>query len=173
MAPLTEPTPAAPASPRRSSALTAALTLGAVALVAAGAAWAGRASVQRAPAPAAPATPAAAVAAPQAGAASGLPPETQALLDGGNAAFRGGQYDVALARYREAAARAPRHAAPWIGIQMAAQKLGRTALADSAVAAVRARTDAPGVWNDSAMRVAHDSARGGIPTPSAIPPGHP
>ena len=43
---------------------------------------------------------------------------------------------------------------------MAAQKLGRAALADSALAAVKARSDAPGSWDDSATRRAHAESPG-------------
>jgi hypothetical protein len=161
-------TPQTPHS-RRPSALTTTLLLGAVAIVGAGAAWVGYAG--RPSAPAAPATPPATLAAPQEAPVSDIPPDAQALLDGGNAAFRAGQYEAALGHYRAAAARLPRHAAPWIGIHMAAQKLGRTALADSALVAVNERTDAPSAWDESAMRRAHDSARASLPAPR--PPARP
>jgi hypothetical protein len=140
------------------------LTLVAVAAVAAGAAWAGRAGSGAAPPPApAPGRPVR----PAAPSAGGLPPEARAALDGGNAAFRAGQFEAALGHYRAAALRAPGHAAPWYGVHMAAQKLGRPALADSAMAAIRARTGDPARWDDSAVRRAHDGARAGRSAPGA------
>ena len=153
----TDPTPGAPRPARALSPLTAALGLAAIAVVAAGAAWVGHARQPAAPSAPPPAAPGAApTSAPVAIAA-----EVRALLDGGNAAFRAGQYEAALGHYRAAAQRAPAHAAPWYGIQMAALKLGRTALADSAMAAIRARTGDSTAWDDGAMRKAHEASRGG------------
>jgi hypothetical protein len=165
------PTPQTTTDSRRPSALTTTLLLGAVAIVGAGAAWAGYAGRPSTPAAPAAATTPAALAAPQGAPVSDIPPDAQALLDGGNAAFRAGQYEAALGHYRAAAARLPRHAAPWIGIHMAAQKLGKTALADSALVAVNERSDTPSAWDESAMRRAHDSARASVPAPR--PPGGP
>lgn len=56
----------------------------------------------------------------------------QATLQRGNEAFRAGQFAMALEQYRRASLEAPGSASPWIGILMAAQKLGNAALADTA-----------------------------------------
>jgi tetratricopeptide (TPR) repeat protein len=69
-----------------------------------------------------------------------LAPAAQALLDSGNVLFRAGKHAEALALYRAAASSAPAHAAPWYGVSMAARALGDSALADSAMMLVRART---------------------------------
>lgn len=55
-----------------------------------------------------------------------LPPAARAALDSGNAAYRAGKYDAALAHYRAAAKAAPGEAAPYFGVYMAANQLGRT-----------------------------------------------
>ena len=67
-----------------------------------------------------------------AGDRSTLPPAARTALDRGNAEFRAKKYDTALESYREAARAASGNAAPYYGIYMAAQKLGKTSLADSA-----------------------------------------
>ena len=69
-----------------------------------------------------------------------LPLEAQAALDRGNAAFRAHDYEGALTAYRLAATHAPDQAAPWFGVYLVAQQLGRPALADSALRAVRERS---------------------------------
>ncbi|MGZ8379390.1 MAG: hypothetical protein ACXW0Z_19365 [Gemmatirosa sp.] len=171
MAPTTDQKPGVqPAPSRRSSTRTAVLALAAVALVTAGAAWAGHGgkSVARPRPSVAPGTPTTAAPASSPG---GLPAEAQALLDEGNAAFRAGQFEAALAHYRAVAERLPTHAAPWYSIHMVAQKLGRTALADSATAALRERTDVPTVWEDSATRRAHEAA--GAQGNGRAPAAHP
>ena len=63
----------------------------------------------------------------------------QALVDSGNTAFRVKDYDGALAFYRKASQSDPAHAAPWFGTYMVGQAMKNTALADSALAMVRAR----------------------------------
>lgn len=63
----------------------------------------------------------------------------QALVDSGNTAFRVKDYDGALAFYRKASQSDPTHAAPWFGTYMVGQAMKNTALADSALAMVRAR----------------------------------
>lgn len=67
-----------------------------------------------------------------------LSPEARVALDSGNALFRKKTYAAALAQYRLASARSPRHAAPYFGIYMVAQATKNTKLADSALANIRA-----------------------------------
>ena len=87
-----------------------------------------------------------------------LAPAAQAALDSGNKLQRAGKYKEALAQYRLAAKISPANAAPWYGIYMAADKLGMKALADSATAAVNARTTGTqGIMSDSIMRKAHEA----------------
>ena len=133
--------------PARGPAVTLGLTL--MAVVAVGAAWAGYAGQVDA-------TPR--VRADVAVAASPPPvaaTDARALLDAGNAAFRAGRDEEALGHYRAATRQAPGDAAPWYGVHMAAQRLGRRALADSAMAAIRARTGDPAAFDAEAMRRAH------------------
>ena len=61
-----------------------------------------------------------------------LSPVARAALDSGNAAYRAGKYEVALTHYRTAAKSAPTEAAPYFGIYMAANRLGRTKEANEA-----------------------------------------
>lgn len=96
-----------------------------------------------------------AVAAPAAGQAPQIPSAARAGLDSGNAAFRGGRYDAALAAYRAAAAADPDNAAPYFGIYMVAQKLGNKGLADSANEAIRTRSAGSPMLSDSTMRALH------------------
>ena len=85
-----------------------------------------------------------------------LSPQAKAALDSGNALYRAHKYDAALAAYRAASALAPAHAAPYYGIYMAANALGRKPLADSALKAFSARTiDAGQIVSDSLMKQAH------------------
>ena len=110
-----------------------------------------------------------------------LPHDAAAALDDANAAFRAGRYDAALRGYRTAAERAPTNAAPYYGIYMVARQLRDSALADSAMVALRARTPVGATLSDSAMAAAHAGAGGagalppGHPSlaPRALPPGHP
>ncbi|HVX38217.1 MAG TPA: hypothetical protein VHB25_01495 [Gemmatimonadaceae bacterium] len=97
---------------------------------------------------------------------SSLPPETRAALDSGNSAYRAGQYEKALASYRSAAKSAPDNAAPYFGIYMAAGKLNNKALADSATAAINARSGGQPGLSDSAMKAMHSSTM-----PAAQPHG--
>lgn len=69
--------------------------------------------------------------------APALPEAARAALDSGNAAYRHGRYDEALARYREVAAAAPEHPAGHFGVYMAAAALGDSMAAESALARVR------------------------------------
>ena len=104
---------------------------------------------------------------PQAAAASPattpLPSAARRALDEGNQSFRAGHYDAALASYRDAAKAAPGDAAPYFGVLMVAQKLGRKALADSASRAIAARNGEQQMLTDSAMRALHQ----GMPHPAA------
>ncbi|MEQ1690133.1 MAG: hypothetical protein ABMA00_02520 [Gemmatimonas sp.] len=95
-------------------------------------------------------------------------------LDAGNTAYRNKQFDIALARYREAATAAPQHAAPWFGLYMVASELKNTALADSAMLHVKALSADPAALGAHA-EVARDS---GLPsghpsTTPQLPAGHP
>ena len=71
-----------------------------------------------------------------------LPAELVAALDSGNAAYRRGDYEAALAAYEQAVAEDDDVAAGWFGVYMAHLALGNTAAADSAMA--RAQALAPG-----------------------------
>lgn len=79
-------------------------------------------------------------------------------LDRGNTAYRAGQYDVALAAYREAAQADSASAAPHFGILMAAGKLGDSTVAARARAEIAKRVDTTSVPGDSAMTAAHPIA---------------
>jgi len=89
-----------------------------------------------------------------------LPPTARGALDKGNQSFRAGQYEAALAAYREAAKAAPSEAAPYFGVLMVAQKLGNKALADSASKAIAARDGEQQMLTDSAMRALHNAKPG-------------
>ena len=173
---MTNPTtPTSSQPPRgagRRNATLGAVVLVAVAAVSAGAFWMGRSGKGDA-AGARTAQGNAAVAAAAAPGPEALPAEAQTLLDGGNASFRDGKFEAALGHYRAAALKAPDHAAPWYGVHMVAQKLGRKALADSALAAVRDRTNAPDVWSDSATRKAHEAPGGPAAPGGPGTPAHP
>lgn len=64
---------------------------------------------------------------------SSLPPEIQAALDSGNAAYRSGDYRAALEQFESLAAEHPDVRAAWFGVFMAHRALGNTAAADSAM----------------------------------------
>lgn len=68
-----------------------------------------------------------------------LPLGARVALDSGNALFRAKRYPEALAQYRLATKRAPDDAAAYFGIYMVASATKEQALADSALAAMRAR----------------------------------
>ena len=84
----------------------------------------------------------------------------KAKADSGNAAMRNEDYARALADYRRASELAPQHTAPFFGIQMVARATNNKPLADSALAAIRARTPAgesgalvaPHPMSDSALK---------------------
>jgi hypothetical protein len=110
-------------------------------------------------------------ASPANGASMGAPAlsaTASAHLDSGNVAYRGKQYDVALAHYRAAAAAAPDHSAPWYGVYMVGEATSNKTLVDSANAMVAARSGAS--INDSVMGSAHGS---GATAPAGLPNGHP
>lgn len=71
-----------------------------------------------------------------------LAPEVVAALDSGNAAYRRGDYQDALAAYQRVVDQDEDVAAGWFGIYMAELALGNPEGADSAMA--RARDLAPG-----------------------------
>jgi hypothetical protein len=98
-----------------------------------------------------------------------LPLAAMNALDAGNTAYRAKQFDVAIAKYREAAVAAPTHAAPWFGVFMAANELKNTALADSAMAQVKALSSDPAALGAHAEVTASTAA----PAGGALPPGHP
>jgi hypothetical protein len=96
-----------------------------------------------------------------------LSADARAAIDAGNAAYRAGKFDEAIAQYRTAAAAAPDNAAPWYGVLMAAQRTGNTALADSATKAVERLSGATGTLTDETMQKVH---QGGA---FEMPPNHP
>lgn len=83
---------------------------------------------------------------------SELSPVAKRALDSANVLFRGGSaakklsdaagakrlYAEALLQYRQSVRASPNHAAPWFGVQMVAKEQNSKALADSALAAIRA-----------------------------------
>lgn len=71
-----------------------------------------------------------------------LPPQVVAALDSGNAAYRRGDYEDALAFYQSVVDQDQDVAAGWFGIYMAELALGNPEAADSAMA--RAQNLAPG-----------------------------
>ena len=102
-----------------------------------------------------------------------LGPEAQAALDSGNALFRRKAYAQALERYRLASDRAPQHSAPLFGIYMVARATNNTALADSALAGIRARNGPMpamqgggphGTMSDSALNALHERLKKGSKT---------
>lgn len=90
-------------------------------------------------------------------------PAARAALDSGNVLYRRKEYGAALAQYRAASALAPQHAAPFFGIYMVARATRDTAMADSALAAIRARNGpmptAPHSLNDSVLQRVHEQIR--------------
>ena len=106
-----------------------------------------------------------------------LTAESKVALDSGNVLYRNGSaftvkkadadakksYLDALAEYRLSAAKSPKHAAPYFGIYMTARALGDTALADSALAGIRAR------GGDLPPGAMHS----GQPAPTMKSPGNP
>jgi hypothetical protein len=108
---------------------------------------------------------------------SGIPVAAKNLLDAGNAAYRAKRMSEALADYRAAAVAAPAHAAPWFGIYMVAGAEKNTALADSAMARVKALSQDPVALDQHAKAAATPSLSAalppGHPSTQALPPGHP
>jgi hypothetical protein len=66
---------------------------------------------------------------------------------------------AALEAYREAGRAAPGSAAPYFGIYMAAQKLGKTSLADSASALIQVLSGNAAGLSDNAVQQAHTGAK--------------
>ena len=89
-----------------------------------------------------------------------LGPAARAALDSGNVLYRKKAYAGALAQYRAASALAPQHAAPYFGIYMVARATRDSAMADSALAAIRIRNGpmptAPHSVNDSVLQRIHE-----------------
>jgi hypothetical protein len=96
-----------------------------------------------------------------------------AALDSGNVHYRAGRLDAALVAYRTAAQHAPDHAAPWYGVFMVAQQQKNATLADSAMAAIRARTSSAATLTDSTMSQVHAGGAIGTTTKRPLPSGHP
>lgn len=86
-------------------------------------------------------------------------PAARAELDSGNMLYRRKAYSEALVHYRSASALAPNHPAPFFGIYMVARAQNDTAMADSALTAIRLRNGpmapAPHSMKDSAVRRMH------------------
>lgn len=89
-----------------------------------------------------------------------LSPAAKAALDSGNALQRKKLYPLALAQYRESSRLAPGNTAPTFGIYMAARATNNMALADSALALIKARNavEPHGNVDTSAMNAAHQKA---------------
>lgn len=112
-----------------------------------------------------------------------LSPVAKQALDSGNVLFRAGSsakkkndaagakriYAEALLQYRQSAKASPDHAAPWFGIQMVAKEQDNKALADTALAAIRARnsmpsgTVAPHDMSDSTLNKLRSKMKGAPP----------
>ena len=89
-----------------------------------------------------------------------LTPDARVALDSGNAAFRAGKYDAALAQYRAAAKAEQKSAAPFFGIYMVAQKTGNKQLADSAIGVIRERASGTATMlTDSSMAKMHEKGK--------------
>jgi len=78
-----------------------------------------------------------------------LPAAALAQLDSGNAAFRAGEPEAALAHYRRVIEIVPDDATGWFGIYMAQEALGNTAAADSAIAEARRRNPGASLIRDT------------------------
>lgn len=100
-----------------------------------------------------------------------MPAAAQIALDAGNAAYKEKKMDAALASYRAAAAAAPTHAAPWFGVYMVAGAMNNAALADSAMAQVKALSQESAVLDEHARTAANPATAPSANNP--LPPGHP
>jgi hypothetical protein len=84
---------------------------------------------------------------------------SQAALDRGNMLFRKKAYRAALKQYHEASALAPQDATPLFGVYMVARAINDAAMADSAVAGIRARNGflppATHGFTDTALKRVH------------------
>lgn len=92
-----------------------------------------------------------------------LSPASKSLLDSGNVLFRKKAYAAALIQYEAAAKASPRHAAPLFGVYMVARATSNTALADSAMAGIRARNAVPphDLPDSAALRKIHAKVKVG------------
>lgn len=124
--------------PRTSRGATLRSLTAAVALLLAGALVAGCGGPEEEPAPGGEAPEA------EAGGTGELSAAARAALDSGNVAYKEGDFETALEKYRHAAEASPRNPSPVFGIRMAAQAMGDTALADSALSRLRELTPEPG-----------------------------
>lgn len=88
---------------------------------------------------------------------SSLPPDVQAALDSGNAAYRTGDYRAALEQFESLASEHPDVRAAWFGVFMAHRALGNTAAADSAM-------QRAGMGSSDAMRLHGSEADSGSST---------
>jgi hypothetical protein len=98
-----------------------------------------------------------------------LSPAAKIALDAGNSAYRAKHFGDAIARYREASAASPEHAAPWFGIYMAATEMKNKPLADSAMAKVNTLSSDAAALNTHA-EVARNGAK---PAAGTSPAGKP
>ncbi|MFG1690623.1 hypothetical protein ACGF5M_00465 [Gemmatimonadota bacterium] len=74
---------------------------------------------------------------PSESAARPIPAAVQVMVDSGNLAFRGGDFESALSRFRDAVEGAPDHPVPLFGVYLASTALGDSALADSVATVLR------------------------------------
>ena len=70
-------------------------------------------------------------------AATPIPAAVQAMVDSGNLAYRGGDFEAALSHFRGAMEGAPDHPVPLFGVYLASTALGDSALADSVATVLR------------------------------------
>jgi hypothetical protein len=66
-----------------------------------------------------------------------LPASAQLLVDAGNLAYRGGEFETALSHFRSALQEAPAHPVPLFGVHLSATALGDSTLADSVATILR------------------------------------
>jgi len=69
--------------------------------------------------------------------ARSMPPDVQAALDSGNAAFRRTDYAAAREHYARATQLGPDQSAAWFGLSMAERRLGNAGAADEAMRRVQ------------------------------------
>ena len=91
---------------------------------------------------------------------SSLPAEVAAKLDSGNNAYRAGDYERALELYRSATDVAPEAAAPWFGVYMAYNAMGRQDSAEAALERAGGLSESGGAFHGSG-----DSMPDSMPNP--------